>query len=72
MACKCFNKINRSLAAKQETSNTELERLFEVDFVKGRMSPPRAVIGTTKRNTMKRQRAATLVAVHCPFCGKKY
>lgn len=66
-ACGCIDKINELLAAK----NTGIELGLTLNFETGAQGDCLR-IATYKCDSKKKGRAISLLALYCPFCGRKY
>ena len=62
--CDCISKMNDDLKAHPQGENTII--------VSTLFGPPKATVGTCKRQGSVRKKASIVIATYCPFCGEKY
>ena len=70
MACNCIKMVQEEL--KRSGSNTRLDVPFGINLKTGKMDPPMAALAVVKAESKSRERAATIFATYCPFCGTLY
>jgi predicted molibdopterin-dependent oxidoreductase YjgC len=70
MNCDCADKMDELLKNDPETANTKLDIGLAIEFKTGG-SKSYFIIATAKRESRSRQKAKTIFATHCPFCGVK-
>lgn len=64
--CKCREQVDKEL----EQFNTRLERPLMLDW-SSKDASVGLLISTTKIDPKKRGQKKSVLATHCPFCGKK-
>jgi hypothetical protein len=65
-----MNEINQQL--EKDGVNTRIVIPFTFSFSTGKLTTPKAMIETEKADPTKREKAKSVFATYCPFCGVKY
>lgn len=62
--CNCITQLSGQLKAYNTAIDVSINLSSNV--------PVKAIVKTYKDDESKRQKAMTLIASYCPFCGEKY
>jgi hypothetical protein len=70
VSCECIALINQ--AFERDGKNSVLESSHVINLSTGKTMDSTVRIEVSKRDSRKKERAAALIPVYCPFCGQKY